>query len=193
MLQSQRQPEVTAEDATADEPAPCSGHRLTTSSGASVTLREQAFELRDRHGRLVFEYDADTGHGSLSMPEGDLCLKAPRGNIELQAAGTLRLGAKHVAMTGERADITFADATYRAVRLNAAVEQAHVVLGHLEQVASSVLLRARRVVRQIEGLEHTTAGRIRSLVQGAYSLKAGRAAIIADDEVKLDGARIELG
>ncbi|NUP12381.1 MAG: DUF3540 domain-containing protein [Polyangiaceae bacterium] len=176
-----------------EEPAPISGRRLTTSSGASAAVVDEAIEVRDAAGRLLFEYDAATGKGALVMPEGDLTLKAPRGNIDLIAGKSISLGTKQLTMTAERADVTFADMTYRSVRLTAAVEQAHVVVDRIEQVASNVLLRAREVVRHVEGLDQTTAGRVRALIRGAYSLKAERASVLAEDDVKIDGKRVNLG
>ncbi|NUP07442.1 MAG: DUF3540 domain-containing protein [Polyangiaceae bacterium] len=175
------------------EPAPISGRRVVTSSGASAAVLDESIEVRDAAGRLIFEYDAATGKGALVVPNGDLTLKAPHGNIDLVAGKSISLGTKQLTMTAERADVTFADMSYRAVRLDAAVEQAHVVLDRIEQVASNVLLRAREVVRHVEGLDHTTAGRVRALIRGAYSLKAERASVLAEDDVKIDGNRVNLG
>jgi hypothetical protein len=205
-----------------DEPAPASAERLSTPSGASALVRDDRIEVRDPKGRLLFEYDAGTGRGSLTMPTGDLALHAPEGNIELVAGAKvlcrgalgvaiaaghgqkgepaltmskegMSLGAPEVSISAERAKVLLADAEYHGLRFSATVGQARMVVDRLEQVASSVFQRAKRVLRHVEGLEQLTAGRVRTLVRGAYSVKGERTSIQAEDEVKIDGKRVHLG
>ena len=47
--------------------------------------------------------------------------------------------------------------------------------------------------RTVEGLQRLTAGRVRSLVRGAYQLKAEYGAVTTREELKLDGKKIYLG
>jgi hypothetical protein len=67
---------------------------VTTRDGASARVEQkgdgEVLTVRDRVGRVLFQYDADTGRGVLTMPEGDLRLAAPRGRIELVAAHGIR-------------------------------------------------------------------------------------------------------
>lgn len=205
-----------------EDAVPASGRRLTTLSGASALVKDDSIQVRDPGGRLIFEYDAETGRGSLTMPSGNLALHAPHGDIELVAGGAVRcrgsegvaieagdgkqgqpalrmgnesiaLGARRVELSAERAEVLFADADYHGVSLAATVGQARVVLDRLEQVAVNVVQRAKRIVRHVEGLEQLTAGRVRTLVKGAYSLKGEHTSIQAEDEVKIDGKRVHLG
>ncbi len=187
----------------ADKPAdsaPVSGPRLVTPSGASANVEGDRIEVRDVGGKLLFEYDAATGRGSLTMPTGDLALHAPQGNIDIVAGGTVRcrgekvsFASKVMAFSSERADVLFAEANVRGVRLSATVDQVRMVADRMEQVAVNVLQRAKRVIRHVEGLEQVTAGRSRTIVEGAYSVKAARASVDAEDDVKIDGKRIHLG
>src|SRR5262245_13915068 len=74
----------------ADSPEP----PIMARDGASARLEQtgdaEVLTVRDRAGRLLFQYDAETGRGMLVMPEGDLRLCAPRGSIELVAARGIR-------------------------------------------------------------------------------------------------------
>lgn len=177
-----------------DEDAiPASGERLLTPSGAAAFVQEERIEVRDPKGRLLFEYDAATGRGSLTMPTGNLALRAPEGDIELIAGRKVAVLAPEVSLASERTKLLFGEAEVRGIRVTAAVEQVFVVAERLEQVASSVFQRAKRVLRHVEDLEQLTAGRVRTLVEGAYSLKGEQASIQATDEVKIDGERVHLG
>ncbi len=205
-----------------DDAPPHSGQRMTTSSGASALVDGDRIEVRDPKGRLLFDYDAVTGRGSLTMPAGDLALHAPQGNIDIIAGGAVRcrgaegvsigagedkqgsslltigkeklaFAARAMSFSAERADMLFAEAKVHGVRLSATVEHAQMVFDRVETVAVSVVQRAKRVIRHVEGLEQLTAGRLRTLVSGAYSVKAQHASLEAEDDVKIDGKRVNLG
>lgn len=181
------------QDHNHEDAVPASGERLATPSGASAFVHDERIEVWDPNGRILFEYDAATGKGSLTMPTGNLSLKAPDGDIELVAGRRVTLKASEVALTSERAKMLVGEAELRGFRVTTAVEQVFVVAERLEQVASSVFQRAKRVMRHVEDLEQLTAGRVRTLVEGAYSVKGERASIQAKDEVKIDGERVHLG
>ena len=76
------------------KPEPDSLQAVTTSSGALARRVEhedgERLEVRDREGRLVFEYDPESGRSTLSVPRGDLALQAPEGHIDLVAAKGVR-------------------------------------------------------------------------------------------------------
>ena len=181
------------QDHHAEDSVPASGERLVTPSGASAFVRDELIEVRDPKGRILFEYDAVTGKGSLTMPTGNLSLQAPEGDVEIVAGRKVTLKAPDVSLTSERAKMLVGEAELRGIRVTAAVEQVFVVAERLEQVASSVFQRAKRVMRHVEDLEQLTAGRVRTIVEGAYSVKSERASIQAKDEVKIDGERVHLG
>ncbi|MGH0035851.1 MAG: DUF3540 domain-containing protein [Myxococcota bacterium] len=50
----------------------------------------ERLEVIDPEGRLVFEYDPASGRSTLSVPDGDLALRAPHGRIDLAAAEGVR-------------------------------------------------------------------------------------------------------
>ena len=197
--------------------------RSGASTAVSADGERERIEVRDPAGRLVFEYRPDLGRGLLSVPTGDLALSAPQGNIDLVAGGAIRcrgaggvaleagdgepsarpslalgqtevrLGARTLKLVGERAEVLFAEASYRGVQLSAAVEQVKVVADRMETVAVHVLERLKRSFRRVEDLDELLAGRVRTRASGAYSVKGGHTSIEAEDDVKIDGKRIHLG
>jgi hypothetical protein len=224
-----------APETSTDPEAPSSERRIATRCGASASVRSigdaDAIEIRDREGRLVFDYQPGSGRVIVSVPEGDLTLCAPRGNIDLVSAGSIRchgvagvsleagdlapaspalraeeirpslvleggaahLSARQLDLSGQRANLSFVDATYRGERLSATIDCAKVVLTRMESIAVHVLQRAKRVFRQVEDVDQLAAGRSRTIVDGDYSVKSGHASIQAEGDVKIDGKQVYLG
>jgi hypothetical protein len=215
--------------AIAAEPAP--SRRLSTKSGACAEVVErdgaEVVAIRDPRGRLLFEYDADTGRGSLIMPEGDLALHAPQGSIDLVAQKGVRcvaageivlrsrkavsvgvLGAESelratrqgVAISGERVDVTAAEAELKLERtsyvgksFDATLSAAQLLVGKLETNAERVITRAQDVFQKIRGLHQLKTNRMRTLVEDTVELKARDVSMRADEDMNIDGERINLG
>jgi len=176
--------------------------------------------VRDAEQRVIVTYCPETGRTVLSVPAGDLVLSAPRGNIELSSGGEVRcsgerlrlqassegrettlsldpkearLSSGRLEMAAEKARLLFADTVFQGLTLSATLERTRTVAARMESVASEIVQRARRVFRRVEQVEEVRAGRMRTVVDGAYSVEGGRAAILAEDDVKIDGKRVYLG
>ncbi|MDH5692472.1 MAG: DUF3540 domain-containing protein [Gammaproteobacteria bacterium] len=65
-------------------------NKLRASNGISAQLykneNSESIQIKNESGALLFEYDCETKKCYLNVPEGDLQLGAPNGNIELIAA-----------------------------------------------------------------------------------------------------------
>lgn len=202
--------------------SPVSERRLVSRTGASATLHEDdassRIEVRDASARLVFELDLASGRAVLHAP-GDLKLAAG-GDVEIAAAGAVRcrgreveistgdgpgaarleLGASAVRLTSRllrmvagKADLALGDVGYEGERLAAKLGEATVVASRLETAADRVFERARNVFRSVEDLHQLTAGRVRDVVRGGWQIRAGHAALDAEQDVKIDGKSIHLG
>ena len=165
-----------------EEPAVEAGDDTVTAAvrsrdGASARLVEDAhgerIELRDRRDRLLFEYRPETGKSVLSVPAGDLELRAPAGSIELAAGHDVRIRARR--------------------RLRAEGEEVKLVATRLETVADRIFEKARDVYRRVESLHQLEAGRARTLVRGAFYLLGKRTYLEGEEAVKIDAERIDLG
>jgi len=190
---------------------------ITTQDGASARLEQrpggEAIAVRDRAGRLLFEYDAATGRGSLSLPEGDLRLCAPRGSIELIAAHGIRAAAGgEVSLSsavGVSLDVTgkeersslrleHGEAALHAERLELDVQRSELKLGEAQAWASSlasVVERAelrfgevtKSAVRAIEQAEN-----LYQRVGELYEVKAGRLRALITESLWMRGDDVTL-
>lgn len=170
---------------------------LATTNGASVAIVErngaEVVEVRDAHARLVFEFDPLTNKATLTLPEGDLAVRAPRGNIELEAGNTLKLAAKTLEVGADRAELSFKDLVYGGLRLAARVGEATLSTERLETATERLFERARSVFRRVEDLHQLKAGRTRTIVEGGHVVRSGHLSMEAREDAKIDGAQIHLG
>lgn len=178
---------------------------LTTQDGASARVERQGgvetLAVRDRAGRLLFEYDAASGRGSLSVPVGDLRLCAPRGAIELYAAEGIRASTDgEVAISGEtlkveakESELHLGDARAFASTLHAAVDRAELGFGEVVRKAERVIEHAENLYQRIGDLYEVKAGRLRGLVAGSLWLKGEDVTVLAKNDVRIDGEHINLG
>ena len=105
-----------------------------------------------------------SGLTSFNVP-GDLAIRAPAGRITLTAAQGLELKSRQVRVTATR----------------------------LELVAQSAVERFGDVTRWVKAAFQLNVGRYRARVDGAYDVRADRILERATRDVRIDGAKINLG
>jgi hypothetical protein len=192
--------------------APTPTPELTTRDGASARLEQsgeaELLTVRDRAGRLLFQYDAETGRGMLVVPEGDLRLCAPRGSIELIAAHGIRAAAggelslssataaslsvegaeakSSVRLEGDRATLQGRALTVDAQETDLSLGDAraragalHASVGSAELAFGTVLRTAGRVIEQADNLYQ----RVSELCE----IKAGRLRALVREGVWIKG------
>ena len=100
---------------------------------------------------------------------------AERGTAEIIApAGDLVLGAPHG-------------------KISLRAQEVECEAGRIELRADRIFERAREVYREVEGLLHTRAERVRTLAHGAYYVFAKRVNVAAEEDASVDGKRVLLG
>ena len=74
-----------------------SSDRVVARDGSSARRvaegEEERLQIHDRQGRMLFEFRPQSGTAVVSVPEGDLQIRAPGGNIDLMSGRALRLSA----------------------------------------------------------------------------------------------------
>jgi hypothetical protein len=105
-----------------------------------------------------------TGKTTLTVP-GDLAIRAPRGGIEISSA--------------------------RGVRIKS--PKLELLAGKLEIAAKSIRERFQTATRWVKEEFQLRAGRWRTRVESTYDLRAERILERAEDDVKIDGRKIDLG
>jgi hypothetical protein len=150
---------------------------LTLVDGSTVRAEGGGVAICDPEGRVVVRYEA--GRAEVSVPEGDLVLSAPRGRVRVEGAEGVELSAPEL--------------TLRAGRVVTHAREIVQSAERFEVAAGLVVERAREVLRDAVGLVETRMGRARTLVSGAFSLRARRTDVRSEEETSIDGSRVLLG
>jgi Protein of unknown function (DUF3540) len=205
------------------EGGPVSERRVRAATGESAAIEGAAgaerIVVRDARGQALFERCSASGRTVVSAPSGDLVLAAPNGDVEIVSGGEVRCrgasvdlrasgasgAALHVGASGARLSgraleivaetgrMLIADLAYRGLRVDATLERVRSVAGQVESVTGRLVQRAKSLFREVEEVEHVTAGRMRTVVEGSYVVRGGSASVTAEEDVKIDGKRVYLG
>ncbi len=162
---------------------------------------------------------APEGDMEFLCPDGDISFVSKKeirmrggGKVSLQSDRSVSLGVgdgenARIALTrdqidlsgnrlrasGQEADVALLETRFRGNRLLAKIDQGKIVARRLETVADAVVQKAKNMVRHVENLNQTTAGRMKTLVRDLYHLKGRWTVVKAEKKVKINGEKIHLG
>jgi hypothetical protein len=112
--------------------------------------------------------------------------------LRIDGSGAV-LSGQRLGVSAQEADLHIDATTFHGRQLTAALERAKVVAGKLETVAVRLIERAKESYHFVEKLHEIKAGRMRRLIRGAFHLQSENTSILAKDDVRIDGKRINLG
>ena len=182
----------------------------------------EVLAVYNKRNELIFEYDPTNDRSRVVVESGSLDLAAPDGDISLDAGGRIVLDGRTIAMAaGDSAavekstlnmgqfktelkssafnvksacaQIEFGEALYLGKKLLSRVTRGHFQWQRLQTLADNVVSKFKSNFIDVEGLNQTKAGRLRTLVSGTYRVKAERVDMKSDKAVNIDGERINLG
>lgn len=163
--------------------------RLVARSGVSAELRGaaggEALRVLDAAGNLLFEHRPAEGVTVISVPQGDLELRAPAGSVRVVAG-------KRVEVRAAEAELKAAEVRLTARQLVATVDRVREVVGVLELRAERVVERAKNVYRDVEELAQTRAGRLKLIAERTVHVLGQRALVRAREDVKIKGEKVHL-
>lgn len=163
--------------------------RLVSRSGVSAELRTggrgEALRVLDASGNLLFEHRPDEGLTVISVPHGDLELRAPTGSVRVVAG-------KRVEVRAQEADLRVTEARLTARQLVTTVDRVREALGVLETRADRVIQRAKNVYTEVEELAQTRAGRVKLIAERTVHVLGKRALVRATEDVKIKGEKVHL-
>lgn len=196
---------------------------VRASDGAFAERRGDAIELRDGEGRLLVRYEngtaeiaAPSGDLVFSAPTGRVVMRAGM-DVTIEAARDLKQRAARVVETSAgdtKWSVTPNSAKLVADHAELEAKTSHVVTGAARVVAQHIVTTAQRVAtsvdkyeltatrivektqdafREVMDLAETKAGRARTIVRGAFSLRARRTQMVSKEETKVDGKKVLLG
>lgn len=153
--------------------------------GAPGLVAGNKVRVRSQRGELLFEYDPETERARVSVPSGRLEVDCP-GDLVFRSRGTIEFAAERiVAQTGT--------ARFEARSVFVATRGLKLVVGRLESISRTVIRQAQNVYEKVTGLTQLRTGRMRTLVDATYHLKANKANLKATDDVSIDGRQVLLG
>ena len=166
---------------------------VRTTTGASATVEDDAIVVRDPSGAVVVRYDAESGEARIESPHGDLVLAAS-GKVKLVAGTDVELAAPGaIATTSARVSVHTTEADVNAERIGVRAAELATLVGKWELRAQRLVEQVVDAYRDVDGLLQTRAGRMRTLVAGAYRLLSQRTDILSREDSVIDGKRVLLG
>jgi hypothetical protein len=157
--------------------------------------------------------DAPNGRIDLQAAKGiscasgqDVAIKGRRGvrmAVEGQNAGPdqtlaldgdgVQLGVHRMAVTAGRGDVSVARAVYRGQQLDSHIDRARLIYDKLETTARRMWQRSGYFFNHVRDLCQIQTGRMRTLIHGAQHTRSRRTTLIAQEDVRIDGKKINLG
>jgi len=105
----------------------------------------------------------------------------------------VELKAEQINAAAARGRVEVNEASVAIARLDAAYESVRQTVGLLETHARRLVEVTHESFRQAEDLSEQKAGRVRWLVDGAFSLLGGHARVRMDEDIDMDAEQIRLG
>ena len=174
---------------------PATGRRLVMASEGDLELQAPKGSIRMRAGRGIRIQGDDRldlvgakGLNLSSVPDAadrPTRLRMDRDNIALES--------RRINIGADQGTFNIAAAAYHGARLSATIERARMAFGKVETVANRLLERVRSSHRIVAHLNELKAGRMRTLVRQAFHLQSKNTTMLADEDVRIDGNRVNLG
>ncbi len=142
--------------------------------------------MEDAQARLVLG-----GGVAMRSEAGTLTIEGE--TLRLSATRSATVEAPQIDLRGIRGNARFSSFSLICRVAGAYAEKMTAVADVLDSVAGRLTQRARDCFRWIERIDQTKAGRITHIAEDHFAVKAGRASMLADKDVKIDGKKIHLG
>lgn len=143
---------------------------------------------RSGQGRLTLRCDE-----GLELAAGEAGVRISGGRIDLAASREIRTASPAWTLETETAQV-------RAGSLNVVSRAVNGVLGRLrlaaavaESTVGRLVQRARTALRAVEGLDRQRAGKLRVEVDEDWTLHAADAQLRAQEKIRMDAKKIDLG
>jgi len=151
-------------------------------------MRFQPRQMRRSQFLSVLTREGDGGRINLpgsSTIEGE--------EINFTASRAMTMEAPRISFTGILGEARFKGLSLLSQWCDGRIKKITTTAESWDRVVGRLTERIRDSYRRIENTEQTTAGRIRTIVKGRFSVTAKNAALTAEEEVNLDGKKIHIG
>jgi hypothetical protein len=131
--------------------------------------------------------------GNVTLESEDGTLRLQGRHVELSGTESALLEAPQVDFKGVRGRVVFHGFSMLADRLEARMRILSTVAETMDILAERMMQRLRDCFRRVERMDETRAGLVNVRADEMLNIRAGDASIIAENDVKVDGATIRLG
>jgi len=132
---------------------------------------------------------------------------ASRSNVQLSVADAfgqlisslsirpkrLKLNSAQIDMAANKSEIHIEETHYLGKKFRAKIEDSQIIAGKLTTIAKSITEKAKNVYKTVEQLTQLRTGRMRTLVNSTFHLKAKKTYMKAEDDFKINADKIHLG
>ncbi|MEO7031576.1 MAG: DUF3540 domain-containing protein [Herbaspirillum sp.] len=131
--------------------------------------------------------------GAVEMTTQHGKLRVNATQLELTAHDSVSLQAPKIELDGLAGKLQFHRIDANAQEFNGRIGNISLLAQNVHSTVDRLIQKARNSFRWIENLDETRAGRVRMQITDRFQLKARHASMIAEDQVKIDGKKIDLG
>jgi len=113
--------------------------------------------------------------------------------VSVCAGKSVSMDAPKVRLAGAYGEVHFAGFSLLVNWCEIRVKRAVVVAQKLDNIVDTLTEKMRNCFRNVENMEQTKAGRIRTIVQERFFLRSKNASVVAEEDVSMDGKQIHVG
>lgn len=165
--------------------APLGDVEVHSPSGNISFVAKKDIHLRSE-GRILIEGDkAIHMKTGISSNELDTAVELDYHN--------LRFKGNRIGMMAEEGNFVISKTKFIGNQFIGKIGITKLMLNKFERAANMIVEKAKNVYRQVEGLQQTSVGRMKTLVKGICHIKGERTYIKSEKDVKINGKKIHLG
>lgn len=114
-------------------------------------------------------------------------------NIRLESQSEICISAPEVNLSGIRGSATFTHSLLNISFSEFRAKKAVYIVHSLERIINTVTENLVNSFRSIKGIEQTKASRIKTIISGRFLVKSRQMTLSAEEDVAIDGKKINMG
>ena len=172
------------------------GLQVLAETGRHVMARRAASCLLDPEpGDVVLVFQSGQGAYALSVlekAEASSTLSFP-GDVRLKSPGRASLSGRELDLSAVSGSLRFVDLAVASSFLRLRLDKAVCLARSVESTVGNLVAHLTRSFRHVAEMETLRAGAVRQFITGRFFQRSGNATILAEEKIKVDADKIELG
>ncbi len=104
-----------------------------------------------------------------------------------------RLSSAKLAITAQQGELQLKETRFVSSKFLGKIENSQLIVGKLSTIANSITERAKNVYKTVEELTQLKTGRMRTLVESTFHMKAKKVFMKSEEDFKVKAEKIHLG